>query len=328
MKKFTSVITSRRLSIVILMTLSLLIVFPWQRAFADIGDKPSLSFEFVFEANTQLTITEGILYTCTDISCVDRQPLQELGPQRFSCTETSCSTTTYGHPDFMQLEVTFSDGITRRSGVFSTSGFHVKYLVTVRESELTVVEESARDSRAPSIIPAVPFIMYSTLFVGGLVIVVLVTLIVLLGVSINRSRKGIFNFKQSRWVFILSWVLAIPLIILGGFATLTIPLTVVIEAIIAFFYARNKRFSPLNVTTLSILVNVLTLTGMLFVFNVLFTTWEYIPVLIFTEIIIWVIEASLFKLAFGHEFSWKQSFGLSTLLNVPTLLIGLFLPIP
>jgi len=166
------------------------------------------------------------------------------------------------------------------------------------------------------------------LFVGGLVIVVLVTLIVLLGVSINRSRKGIFNFKQSRWVFILSWVLAIPLIILGGFATLTIPLTVVIEAIIAFFYARNKRFSPLNVTTLSILVNVLTLTGMLFVFNVLFTTWEYIPVLIFTEIIIWVIEASLFKLAFGHEFSWKQSFGLSTLLNVPTLLIGLFLPIP
>lgn len=312
--------------VVVLLILSLLIIHPWQHARADIGDKPTLNFVFIFEGDTPLTITEGVLYACSDSACTDRQPLRELGPQRFTCTESSCSATTYGHPDFMQLEITFSDGFTRQSDVFTTSGFHVRFSVAVGVSSLTIVEESTSGPSASDVLPAASFIADSTLILTGLIVIAFVVLIILLIVSIMRSRKGIFTFDQSRWIFILAWITAAPLIILGGITSLNIPLTILIEGVIAYFYARFKRLSSIRLITLSLLLNILTLTGLLFILAVIFAGWEYLPVLIITEIIIWGVEATLFKLALRHELSWAQSFGFSALLNLPTFIFGLFLP--
>lgn len=106
---------------------------------ADIGPKPEMEFEFQQEmVGDQLTIVSGILYECEQPDCSDASPLEELGPQRFSCDATSCYAMAYGFSPYHRLEIQFSDGITRQSNIFETAGFESKYTVTVHPGDLLV----------------------------------------------------------------------------------------------------------------------------------------------------------------------------------------------
>ena len=124
----------------LLVCLILLAFLPSTHAFADTGPKPTMDFQFHQEMTEELplTITSGILYECDQHDCSDAAPLEEVGPQRFTCELNSCRATAYGFAHYHTIEIQFSDGKTRRSDVFETAGFNSQYIVTIRPDELVV----------------------------------------------------------------------------------------------------------------------------------------------------------------------------------------------
>jgi len=158
----------------------LLALIPLFTVSADTGPKPSMDFTFKQEiATSPLTITSGMLFECNQSDCRDAEPLQVLGPQRFSCTETACSAMAYGFSTYHRLEIQFSDGKTRRSNVFRTAQFQSSYQVTIRPNDLLVKQEFTLNAFTP--------LTYLLLCLGCLVgIAILVILIILL---VRRSKE-------------------------------------------------------------------------------------------------------------------------------------------
>jgi hypothetical protein len=111
---------------------------PARVALADTGPKPTMDFAFQQELPAQVTITSGTLYECEQSDCSDAVPLEEAGPQRFTCESTTCYAMAYGFSLYHRLEIQFSDGQTRQSNVFETAGFDSRYTVTVRPDDLLV----------------------------------------------------------------------------------------------------------------------------------------------------------------------------------------------
>lgn len=117
----------------------LLVFTPFQVVRADTGPKPQMEFQFRQEVpGERLTISSGILYECEQANCSDAAPLEEAGPQRFSCSVDGCRATAYGFAPYHRIEITFSDGSTRQSNVFETAGFDSLYTVTIRPDDLLV----------------------------------------------------------------------------------------------------------------------------------------------------------------------------------------------
>jgi hypothetical protein len=105
----------------------------------DTGPKPTMEFAFAQEAlATPVSIVSGILYECQQSDCSDARPLEELGPQRFTCSTDSCSALAYGFAPYHRIEIEFSDGKTRQSNIFETAGFDSRYQVTVNPEDLLV----------------------------------------------------------------------------------------------------------------------------------------------------------------------------------------------
>ncbi len=123
----------------LLLFLLIQLFLPINNAFADTGPKPTMEFTFKQELSGEIaTITSGILYECEQSDCSDAAPLQQLGPQRFSCDVLSCGALAYDFSPYHKLEIQFSDGKTRQSNIFETAGFDSKYTVTVRADDLLV----------------------------------------------------------------------------------------------------------------------------------------------------------------------------------------------
>ena len=125
-----------------LLLLLLLLLLPAQAALADTGPKPSMQFTFQQELpGAPVTITSGILYECEQPDCSDASPLEEAGPQRFTCEANSCRALAYGFSPYHRLEIEFSDDQARQSNVFETAGFDSSYTVTIRPDDLLVAAE-------------------------------------------------------------------------------------------------------------------------------------------------------------------------------------------
>ena len=111
-------------------------------ALADTGPKPTMEFNFKPEvAGSALQITAGTMYECQQADCSDAIPLEELGPQGFRCQDLGCRALAYGFAPYHKIEVVFSDGITRPSNIFQTSGFDSKYTVTIHPADLLVEDQ-------------------------------------------------------------------------------------------------------------------------------------------------------------------------------------------
>jgi hypothetical protein len=162
---------------------------------ADVGPKPTMDFDFQTDSSVgEVTITSGVLYECQQVDCSNATLLEEVGPQRFTCEELSCSAMGYGFAPYHRIEIGFSDGKTRQSNIFETVDFDSRYRVTINSDDLTV--EAVSGSPAPTSEPF-PTEPSSTplprvlLGVGGLLCMCLVFLLIA-GVVIFfvlRSRK-------------------------------------------------------------------------------------------------------------------------------------------
>jgi hypothetical protein len=159
--------------------LCLQLFLPVHITFADTGPKPTMEFTFNQEQTSEpLTIVSGILYECDQPDCSDAAPLEDVGPQGLYCEAQSCRAIGYGFAPYHQLAIEFSDGLTRQSNIFETTGFDSKYTVTVRLDDLLV---EARFSL--SIFPTAATIVIPC-------VCVLVGLGLLAGLGIFRVRRN------------------------------------------------------------------------------------------------------------------------------------------
>lgn len=111
---------------------------------ADLGPKPSMDFEFVYATETALTIVDGQQIVCEQSDCGDGVPLEQAGPQGFSCGENSCSSLAYSYGgNYSRLVITFSDGKTRTSNIFYNESFAPTFTVTVADDALTVADSTS-----------------------------------------------------------------------------------------------------------------------------------------------------------------------------------------
>ena len=104
-------------------------------ASADLGPKPSMRFELV--SGETFSIDSGQQIECDDSSCKDGKPLEEVGPQRFSCTKDSCFSSAYGYAPYHKL-VLVIDGKKIESNIFKTKKFDSTYTVSISGNNLSV----------------------------------------------------------------------------------------------------------------------------------------------------------------------------------------------
>ncbi len=118
------------------------LMLPGIPAHADTGPKPSLEFEFEFDG-APVPIVDGQLLICDNDDCSRNHPLEEIGPQQFTCSSTRCWSDAYGYGARLKLVVEFEDR-TRGSNVFRKDGFNARYSVRVRAATLEVTEIEQR----------------------------------------------------------------------------------------------------------------------------------------------------------------------------------------
>ncbi len=145
---------------------------------ADTGPKPTMEFTFEQElTGERVTITSGILYECDRPDCSDAAPLEEHGPQRFTCEADSCHALAYGFAPYHRLEIQFSDGETRQSNIFKTVGFGSRYTVTIRPDDLLVEGQFSLAAIPPTLI--FPIVCTCALLGMGLVAGLIIFLIMM-----------------------------------------------------------------------------------------------------------------------------------------------------
>lgn len=304
------------------------IAHPMRSAAADIPPKPTMAFTFTAaEGMPRLLILEAVLLECEDAACVQNRPLENFGPQQFICYGTSCHATAYQFSDYHQLQITFSDGVTRKSNIFTKNAFEATYTVTVETTKLVV--EQGRGYANPNLF----FISLAVINIL-LLLTTFLTILVLShrpASSPDRTEGSITVPPVPRIWWIVGLVSSLTLTVFGGVFTLTLPLTILIEALLATAYARLYNRPLLKTLTLVLLGNVITQYGLWAALSVFHhqgvrSLSLVLALILILEIIIWGVEAVIFYFPQRNEISFKEAALLSLILNATSISIGLLLP--
>lgn len=213
----------------------------------------------------------------------------------------------YSFSEYHQLRLTFSDGVTRESNIFTKKAFEANYKVTIGKNDLLV--EEGRGYPNPSIY-----------FLGLIVLNILLLTAAFLALIILILKIG-----QSRGWLIAALGISLGLTASGGLVNLALPMTIVIELLLAVVYAL-KRKRPLLITiALTALANVITQYGLWASLNA-FHDQDVLELTIGLEIVIWGIEALILYLPQRKDISFKEAALLSLVLNVVSFSLGLLLP--
>jgi len=311
--------TRKYIPVTLLLILILVICLPTHRADADMGPKPSMEFEFEFETGNPLEIVDGVLFECDQADCSDAEPLEDIGPQRFSCTTDTCFSMAYSYREYHRLLIRFSDGKERQSNVFPSDSFETTYKVLVREDDLLV--EKIRGNSNPFLLTL------AGLFLGGILTLLLcVAMLFLLIITILRAGEGKADYNASRGVFISLWIVMGFLLVAASYFSLAIPITVAIEAILGLIYAIFRKRAKLTTVTMVILANMVTLPPFWAVSYFISGDFNFI-VFIVAEIIIWLVESGVLYLTQRKTIRFWEATLLSFILNGISATIGLLLPL-
>ena len=289
---------------------------------ADIGPKPTMEFIFIQENDPPLAILGGTLLECEDATCSQAAPLEALGPQGFSCTSDRCSSMAYGYAPYHRLVIRFSDGKIRESNIFENRYFNAVYQVTVEADDLVVKADIWKSSTTSS--NGFTFIM----IILGIPISFILAIGAWIWLSL-RARKTALSFPNARGAFILSWIMAVLMLVFGALYALTLPLTILIESVVTILYAKLRHRAMFTLLTSVVLANTITqpfLLVALFMIGTMGQTGLMNYLLLF-EVIIWLGESVMIYLPQRKEMAFKEALGLSLLLDATSFLIGLTLSV-
>ncbi len=216
--------------------------------FADIGPKPTMEFDFSFNVNEQVDVIDGQLLECEDSQCNKSAPLQELGPQGFSCKENSCKALSYGFSPYHKLIINFTDK-QRESKIFEHRGFNSVFSVSVEQDKLFITETT----------PIAQYDWYKLFFA------VLLTLVVELLVAFAYARITKTKLKLL-FAVLLANIITLPLMwfVYPFFEALPYSyywfelIVIIIESI--FIFKMNKEIiTKKNAITLAVFMNVISI---------------------------------------------------------------------
>lgn len=304
--------------------LVLFIVLPPLWVSADIGPKPKASFHFVWEIEDQLAIVEGILLQCKDAQCADSYAMEDIGPQHFTCSESACDSLAYGYTQYAKLVVTFSDGVTRESNIFGKKYDVSQYEVTVYSSDLNVIEKRGTNQTYVTPNTTSPIFRLLGILLGLMALVVLLFIIVF---TVLKTKDKSLEYSTTKLSFLSTWIMTFPALILGCIFAQSLPLTIIIEGIIISIYTLIKKYRWFPWITVITLGNLFT---QIFILTALSVAGFWGPSLIFSivfEIIVWLIEALLIHLMLRRQKSIPPSLGISLMINIVSMAIGLLLPL-
>lgn len=165
---------------------------------ADLGPKPTMKFNIIFETFNQITLIGGQQYQCKDKSCLDIKPLGEYGPQRFTCYNNSCQSLAYGYDPYQKLVLNFTDKA-RESQVFSAKSFDAEFNVRVTDSQLIVEELNTRETISDNINNKKDNLFFF-----------LISLIITIALELLVALTYLFSLRISKKL--LTWVLVANLI--------------------------------------------------------------------------------------------------------------------
>lgn len=147
-------------------------------ASADIGPKPSMEFNLIYETTQPIMLIDGQQLQCEDGNCSQPRPLEQLGPQGFYFEQDSCSSMAYSYAPYQKLVLNFSDG-TRESNVFEAGSYNARFDVRVTDTGLVVEERTFTAAER------LPFFFVA--LVLTLIIEVLVALVFLFMTKVPKS---------------------------------------------------------------------------------------------------------------------------------------------
>lgn len=308
--------------ILLLIVLSLTAILPRPHLQADVGPKPSMTFDLVFETAEPLEVVEGQQMQCEEADCSDARPLEELGPQSFRCNEGSCSSVAYGYTTYNRLVLTFSDGVTRTSNVFTSGTMNSRYRVTVREDDLRVRRVGGGRGGEPFLwvpLGSVPGTAAAVLFGVAL-------LVITVWLAILAHRKG-EDERIPTALLVAAWVVSIPLLDLGTAFSLSPLATILVEGLLVLAYAVATGGRVLEWMTQVLLVNMTSQPGLWLILISRGPTLPYLPTLAIAEPLIWLFEALLLYLLRGRNVRFLKVLLLSLALNGVSFALGLILPV-
>jgi hypothetical protein len=303
----------------ILILAGLLVLIPLQSARADTGPKPTMNFSLIYEINPAPEISSGSLLECTDVKCADSEPLQQLGPQHFGCSAYSCSSMAYGYRDYHRLVLEFSDGVTRQSNVFTKTQFAAKYKVTVY-ADTMVVAEQIGGAAWPVFGNTVLDLLLGLCFFC-LTTAILVILVVLLVKAGNPEA----TFTSLLGWLIASWVLAIPTLLVSLLLTRGLVTTLAVELLLGTFYVVWRKRPAVLVLTVILLLNLVTQPALWLTVRG-FSGQYPVLVVLFAEMIVWLVEAVGLFLAQRKRIGFGEALLVSFVLNAASFGIGLLFP--
>jgi hypothetical protein len=296
------------------------LMMPISTAHADIGPKPNMSFEFIYETDEPLTITSGIQLQCQDPDCLDASPFDDDGRQLLTCTATRCGSVAFGYAKYHRLVITFSDGITRESNTFGKRNFEAKYKVIVRADDLEVSEKLWGFNPTNIML----FGGFGALFIFTLMIA---GLLVILGLFIRNARRGTTSFEDAYGLYSITWIIAIFIGIFGSLVSLTILATIVIEAVVGFLYTLIRKLPRLRFLTMILLANLITQPLLLVALSATEGIVSTPGLTIVLELVIWLVEALILFFTMRDEIKFLDAVGISFLINAISFSTGYLLAI-
>jgi hypothetical protein len=250
--------------------------------------------------------------------------MEEMGPQHFTCSESACDSMAYGYSKYAKLVITFSDGVTRESNIFGKKYDVSQYEVTVYNADLNVVEKRGANQTYIRPRPYSPILRVLGIVLGLFALVVLLVIIVF---TVAKTKDKPLEYATSRISFLSTWMICVPVFILGLFFAPSLPLTILIEGIIISIYILTKKhrwFPWITVVTLgNLFTQILFLTALS---AVVFWGPSLLLSIVF-EILVWIIEALLIHLMLRRQSSISSSLGISLMINIVSMGIGLLLPL-
>jgi hypothetical protein len=297
----------------------IILVTPFGSARADVGPKPSMDFTFEYVDLPPLTILGGALIECEDSACTDGSPLEELGPQRFTCEQDACHALAYSYAPYHRLMIDFSDGVTRQSNVFEKRAYNANYAVTVRPDGMQVKEGWGT-----------PAWLVGGMMLGLVIGPVLLCLVGVGGVAlviffIVRGSQSKVHFSQSKALFILAWLASLVILVIGTLFYLPLLIFVTIEEVVALLGATLLKAPKLSVFTVTLLANLLTIPATLIAVIYLSKDVSFWYFILFW-VISWILESIFLGLCLRHELGFGKAFGLVLVMNLASITAGFLLP--